>query len=658
MDVVSKDSRKNIKESGCASSVNQRDETTHVGADGLYQDSFSKAYLSSYTQQRGRLDKPMIDTNRSVRPDIDSNDHQNFDLSGDIMQSENMPTGTLERGYNRILPKSHRTKGAVEGTQSSQDTVDLISQMNSFLYIGCPESGTSDSERGTILSEEFKFAKLYHKKTLDDEEQKSFKRLGLQPSQRMASQTSPSEISIRQDEPSFMCTSSHSQEEDYKAFAERSTGPPEQEPAGEELVEDACLNFKIPEAELRKAMLATRSTGAAYWRYTLYENPEGCKPMVHYCQNLQVTERIVQLFLNKNVIGFDIEWKPNATSKDGIKNNVALIQLASEERIALFHIARYAKDGIENLVSPSLKRLMEDANITKVGVAVKSDCTRLAKYMGIQARGLFELSHLYKLIKHSTGNIKLIDKRLVSLAQQVEEHLQLPMFKGSVRSSDWTERLNFEQIRYAASDSYAGLQLYILMEAKRKALVLIPPRPAHAELNLPIRLANGQTVANYEMPADATVDEHPPKDDAKEVVQIEEMARDFMDIVIEDGESSTPVEEIKKRDANTEKPPEIVSAETWIQNWRAELPASYKPKATAAFLRAYFLWYHLEKTVPEAAAILRDPPLQTTTVANYILEALRIETLPSQVNRVADVLACLPDSVSKRRYQLLRNRLN
>ena len=506
--------------------------------------------------------------------------------------------------------------------------------------------------------DEFKLAKPYYKKTLDDKEQKSFKHLGLQPSQRMASGTSRSETFISQDESSFMCTNLHSQEEDYKTSAECFTGPPEQEPAGEGLAEDACLNFQIPEAELRKAMLATRSTGAAYWRYTLYENPEGCKPMVHYCQNLQVTERIVQLFLDKNVIGFDIEWKPNATSKDGIKDNVALIQLASEERIALFHIARYAKDGIENLVSPSLKRLMEDASITKVGVAVKSDCTRLAKYMGIQARGLFELSHLYKLIKHSTGNIKLIDKRLVSLAQQVEEHLQLPMFKGLVRSSDWTQRLNFEQIRYAASDSYAGLQLYNLMEAKRKAMVLTPPRPAHAELNLPIRLANGQTVATYEMLADATIDESPPKDDPKEVVQIEEMARDFMNIVIEDGESSAPVEDIKKPDASTEKPPEIISAETWIQKWRAELPATYKPKATAAFLRAYFLWHHLNKTVPEAAAILRDPPLQTTTVANYILEALRIETLPYQVNRVADVLACLPDLVSKRRYQSLRNQLN
>ena len=422
--------------------------------------------------------------------------------------------------------------------------------------------------------------------------------------------------------------------------------------------EGSCSNFQIPEAELRKAMLANGSTAAAYWRYSLYEDSKGSKPLVHYCQSLKTTERVAQLFLGKTVIGFDIEWKPNATSEDGVKKNVSLIQLASEERIALFHVARYAKDGVENLVSLCLKRVMEDPNITKVGVSVKSDCTRLAKYMGIQARGIFELSHLYKLIKHSTGNIKLIDKKLVALAKQVEEHLQLPLFKGSVRSSDWSEALSYDQIRYAASDSYAGLQLYNLMETKRNALIPTPPRPAHAELNLPILLANGQTVSAYDMSEDATVDETPSKDDAKEPIQIEEMARDFTSITIEDSELTDPTAELKKQDISTSKPPEIVSAESWIQQWRMDLPADYKPKVTTAFLRAYFLWHYLDKTVTEAAIILRDPPLQKTTVANYILEALRIERLPYQVDKVADVLVCLPDPVSKRRYQTLWKEVN
>lgn len=64
-----------------------------------------------------------------------------------------------------------------------------------------------------------------------------------------------------------------------------------------------------------------------------------------------------------------------------------------------------------------------------------------------------------------------------------------------MRSGDWNRSLNLEQIRYAAADSYAGVQLFDTMEVKRRALEPTPPRPWHAELNLPIRIAEGVEIA-------------------------------------------------------------------------------------------------------------------------------------------------------------------
>ncbi|KAL8997405.1 MAG: hypothetical protein Q9188_006332 [Gyalolechia gomerana] len=190
------------------------------------------------------------------------------------------------------------------------------------------------------------------------------------------------------------------------------------------------LGYCIPSDRMRESMLASRSSRSAYWQYTLYRGPKREKVMVHYCKRLETTERISKLFLNESVIGFDIEWKPAATVKDGIRKNVATIQIASEERIALFHIARFSKgDSVEDLVAPSFKQIMESPSITKVGVSVKSDCTRLRKFMNIDSRGLFELSHLYKLVKFASDDVKKINKKLVSLATQVEEHLMLPMYK-------------------------------------------------------------------------------------------------------------------------------------------------------------------------------------------------------------------------------------
>jgi len=224
----------------------------------------------------------------------------------------------------------------------------------------------------------------------------------------------------------------------------------ERQASGTSTDEEQCpiqCSFQISE-ELKEKSLAASTSGDIYWQYNLYRGPAGERVKVHYCRNKESSDRIAKLFLDKSVIGFDIEWKPQASAAEGTKKNVSLVQLASEDRIALFHIARFGKDGsIDDLVPSSLKKIMETPDITKVGVAVKADCTRLRKFMGIESRGLLELSHLYKLIKFSRCDVKKINKSLVSLAQQVEEHLLLPMWKGKVRSSDWSEELNFQQIR-------------------------------------------------------------------------------------------------------------------------------------------------------------------------------------------------------------------
>ncbi|KAL8824297.1 MAG: hypothetical protein Q9191_005153, partial [Dirinaria sp. TL-2023a] len=253
--------------------------------------------------------------------------------------------------------------------------------------------------------------------------------------------------------------------------------------------------FHIPDALLYDT--SDQQTDLMRWSYGLYRGPNGERVKVHYCKTRTDTERIARLFLDEEVLGFDIEWKPSSSACQGIKKNVSLIQIACETRIALFHIARFwGEDSVENLVAPTFKELMESRRITKVGVAIKGDCTRLRRFMGIHSRGLFELSHLYKLVKYSATDASSVDRKMVRLATQVEEHLGLPLWKGAnVRRSDWSEaELDYEQVQYAASDSYAGLQLYYTLEAKRKSLNPVPPRPYHAETNLPIRLFSGRAI--------------------------------------------------------------------------------------------------------------------------------------------------------------------
>jgi len=210
------------------------------------------------------------------------------------------------------------------------------------------------------------------------------------------------------------------------------------------------LDYNISTKLFKDAKAAKEGTPGSFWSYTMYRGPlvDGIEKRVkvHYCKTKFTTERACQYFLDEKVIGFDIEWEAHATADQGPRSNVSLIQIASPSRIGLFHISQFpVRDA---MVAPSFKKLMEDPGITKVGVAISNDATRLSKFLKIDCKGLFELSHLYRLVKYSRlGMPRMVNKKLVPLAKQTEECLGLPLFKGQdVRSSKWSKPLNMAQI--------------------------------------------------------------------------------------------------------------------------------------------------------------------------------------------------------------------
>ncbi|KAA8636448.1 hypothetical protein SMACR_02615 [Sordaria macrospora] len=254
------------------------------------------------------------------------------------------------------------------------------------------------------------------------------------------------------------------------------------------------LSFTMTEDLFREAKKAAEGTPGSYWTYNLYRGPDkdgnmNEKVKVHYCRSANTTERVLkQYFMDDKILGLDLEWEANAKPTHGPRQNVSVIQIASEKRIGIFHISLYPKK--DELGSPLLKQIIEDPDVIKTGVWILGDCTRLEKFLGIKGRGIQELSHLYKLVKYSaSGEHKLVNRMGVPLARMVNEILQLPMFKGSVRTSAWSKPLNMDQILYSASDAYAGVQLFAMMDHQRKQLNPTPPLPHAAELKLPIRLA-------------------------------------------------------------------------------------------------------------------------------------------------------------------------
>ncbi|OCK83097.1 ribonuclease H-like protein, partial [Lepidopterella palustris CBS 459.81] len=227
-----------------------------------------------------------------------------------------------------------------------------------------------------------------------------------------------------------------------------------------------------------------------YWSHKLYFGPEGETVKIHYSKTKSNSEAIAQLFLNEEVLGFDMEWPsdPRYTSPR-LQSKVGLIQVAKETQIALFHIGMHPGSTPDELIAPSLRKIIESPNIIKAGVSIlQSDSTRLENHFGLKPQGLFELSHLYNLVKYGATDPSKVTTRFVALAKQVEEHFLLPLSKSKVRTSNWSRQLNQDQIHYAAADAYAGFMLFHCMDAKRRLMDPMPPLPAHAELRLPIEV--------------------------------------------------------------------------------------------------------------------------------------------------------------------------
>jgi hypothetical protein len=347
------------------------------------------------------------------------------------------------------------------------------------LHDNGPSHGIID-DIGEVGKEQLNKADQEHGSAQQDaEQQESAKSNPMSQDTEMSDQSSDSEYVPSQESES---STTEQLEREKESASEDTEGKEEEEEEPEEHID---LDYQIPEETLRAAMLAPPNTRASFWSAKMYRGPEGQPPATHYCRTMEVAERVAQYFLKEKVLGFDIEWKPYG-HPNSIKQNASLIQLACEDRIALFHIALFQGSTPKDLMPPTLKAILESPEIYKVGVAVKGDFSRLRKFLGIEAQGVFELSRLHNLVEWHATDSKKVTNKLIALAAQVLQHLQLPLYKGAqladdpadtanVRSSDWSKPLDLQQVHYAAADTYAGFRLYHILEWKRKQLRPTPP---------------------------------------------------------------------------------------------------------------------------------------------------------------------------------------
>ena len=140
-------------------------------------------------------------------------------------------------------------------------------------------------------------------------------------------------------------------------------------------------------------------------------------------------------------LGFDTETRPSF--KKGNLNNVALIQLATDNRCYLFRLNRIG-------FSASLVRLLSDTNIRKIGLSLKDDFTSMSRRMKFTPQGFIDLQKIVS--KHDIADLSL---------QKIYAILFQKKISKSQRLSNWeAEELSEAQKKYAALDAWACLRIY------------------------------------------------------------------------------------------------------------------------------------------------------------------------------------------------------
>jgi len=143
----------------------------------------------------------------------------------------------------------------------------------------------------------------------------------------------------------------------------------------------------------------------------------------------------------ETVVGFDVEYAPQ-------NNTPAWVQIATATKTSLCRICKLRKKPLNPLLP-----LLTNANILKVGVGIDQDVKHLQGLQHFEAAGFVDIN----TVARTNGN---------TLSLQDLSAKFLPGYIAKKKdSSDWVaEDLTDSQINYAATDAWAGREIYVRAE--------------------------------------------------------------------------------------------------------------------------------------------------------------------------------------------------
>lgn len=171
------------------------------------------------------------------------------------------------------------------------------------------------------------------------------------------------------------------------------------------------------------------------------------KGKIHLITNDTELADVSEQLSSVKEFGFDTETR--ASFRKGEVYKVALLQLATDHDAFLIRL-----HGIKNF--EILRAVLENSGILKAGVAIRDDLKNLQKLFKFVPQNFVELQDLAK--KKGLQNF--------GLKGMTEEVLQSRLSKAAKITNWEVPQLTNQQILYAATDAWIGLQLYRAINSK------------------------------------------------------------------------------------------------------------------------------------------------------------------------------------------------
>ena len=151
--------------------------------------------------------------------------------------------------------------------------------------------------------------------------------------------------------------------------------------------------------------------------------------------------KAVSYLLSQPILGVDTETRPSF--KKGQMHQVALLQVSSHDVCFLFRLNQLR-------LSPSVKQLLEDTTVPKIGLSLRDDLNSLHKLGDFTAGSFVDLQDHVREIGVEDMSLQKLYANF--FAQRISKREQLTNWEADV--------LNDKQKLYAATDAWSCIMLY------------------------------------------------------------------------------------------------------------------------------------------------------------------------------------------------------